>query len=207
MCSVAFLPFYPFLERRSQIPALVLVLSVQYIISLDPFCSSYVINISKTSVVSRRNCMGLPARSTHAKTGKEFLRFNAFWRRIYACRGFGFFQKHSLHILVSSLTFNDHNVTWGNLSLNCFLAASPSDRYNTLTTFLLAGSSSKSPISARTLGFCWDASLVNSVREIEYFAINATWNKSTHLSHSIVGLELASYHKTGSPTRWDNEDD
>ena len=111
------------------------------------------------------------------------------------------------HFVISSLTFSDHNVAGGNLSLNCFLAASQSDRYNTLTTFLLAGSSSKSPMSARTLGFCWVASLVSSVREIENFAITATWNKSTHLSHSIVGLELASCQKPGSPTRWDNDDD
>ena len=168
------------------------------------------INISKTSVV-------VISPKSHGAASP----FNACqnWERVSPvccileknlCQSrvrFLFFQKHSLHISVSSLTFNDHNVTWGNLSLNCFLAASPSDRYNTLTTFLLADSSSKSPISARTLGFCWDVSLVNSVREIEYFAVTATWNKSTHLYHSIVGLNLASCQKTGGPTRWDNDDD
>ena len=114
---------------------------------------------------------------------------------------FQFFRKHSLQRFISSPAFNCHSAVLGYLSMNCFLAASPNDRYITLMVFLFAGSSSRSPINGRTLGVCSVTALVSSVIEMEYFAIMATWNKSINLSQSIVGFIDGSFQNTGSPTR------
>ena len=101
---------------------------------------------------------------------------------------FLFFRKQSVHKVISPWAFKSHNAVCGYVSINCFLACSPSDKYRMLITFLFAGFSSRSPRRARTLGFCWFASRDNSVTELGYLVIKATWNRSNHLSQSIGGF-------------------
>ena len=85
-----------------------------------------------------------------------------------------FFENTHYRGFINFPAFNSHSAVLGYLYMNCFLAASPNDRYITLMVFLFAGSSSRSPINGRTLGVCSVTALVSSVIEMEYFAIMAT---------------------------------
>ena len=57
--------------------------------------------------------------------------------------------------MINSRAFKSHRAVCGYLPINCFLAASPSDKYRILITFLLAGSSSRSSFcgSSAEVGF------------------------------------------------------
>ena len=107
--------------------------------------------------------------------------------------------KQFLHLSIMSRTPNVQTDKFGCLSLNIFLAGSPTERKSQVTTFFSAASSAISPISAFILGLFTSVVLVNSSIEIEYFAMTATANKSNHRSHSISGDLVLSDQNSGRP--------
>ena len=78
-------------------------------------------------------------------------------------------------------------LVFGNLSISIFLPVFPIDMYSRLTSFLLAGTSSKFPITAATLGFCWSASRRSSVVDIECLDRTASSKSCTHCFQSYPG--------------------
>ena len=91
---------------------------------------------------------------------------------------------------------------FGGLFLNIYLAGSPTERIIRVTTFFSAASSPIFPIRAIrvfTVGLSVFTVLVNSSIEIEYLAMTATANRSSHLSHSIAGDLVASNQNSSNP--------
>ena len=86
-----------------------------------------------------------------------------------------------------------------NLSINIFRPVFPMEMERRLTTFLFACISSRFPISAACLGFCWSASRRISVREMECLANTATSKSCLHYSQSKLGGLSASCQKYVTP--------
>ena len=107
--------------------------------------------------------------------------------------------KHFLHLWIISRNPKVQTERSGCLSLNIFLAGSPTERNSQVTTFFSATSSAKYPISAFIMGLFASVVLFNSSMEIEYFAMTATANKSNHCSHSISGDLVLSDQNSGRP--------
>ena len=130
-----FFVFSILLQRERQPPGLDAVLSIRHIIFLNFLSVICKMNISRSHVLVISPKLHGASHLTHARIGEVSLRAVAFWKKVVLVKSSTSFLP--LHILGSSSTFSGHSVTRGNLSLNCFLAASPSDKYITLTKFLL----------------------------------------------------------------------